>query len=203
MKLFKSQWKISSSSAHTDALICVLSSGNSEFGTCRMGACRCCTNCLFLPASWAFVNHALFHGSVRERDHINPAAGNCSEIVSFCLLHAHGSLQCLLFSIIQTHIRDCIAVLSLLLLFVVARVHWQLLPVALGTGNFPETTKSQLMLLRGVVKAGSIKPYSILPFLTARWWGERLDGVCRKALLMAAHAPSRPDATQRCAESHG
>lgn len=89
-------------------------------------------------------------------------------VASFCLLHTHESLQCLLFSIIQPHIRNYIAVLSLSLLFVTSRVHWQqLLPVALGTGNFQETTKSQLMLLWGVIKTGSIKPYSIFPFLTA------------------------------------
>lgn len=32
---------------------------------------------------------------------------------------------------------------------------------------------------------------------------EHLDGVCRKALVTLAHAPSQPDATQHCAESHG
>lgn len=133
---------------------------------------RCCTNSLFLPASWAFVSPTLCHSSVQERDHISPSASQCAKIASFCLLHTHGSLRCLLFSIIQWHIRNCIAVLSLLLLFVTSRVHWQqLLPVALGTGNFPETTKSQLMLLGGVGKTGSIKPNSILPFPTAHWWG--------------------------------
>lgn len=161
MKIFKSQWKISSSSTHTDALICVLSSGNSEFGTCHMGAWQMLHKLPFPSCFPGFrQSYAL------SRQHAGTASyqalSNCSKIASFCLLHTHGSLQCLLFSIIQPHIRNYFAVLSLLLLFVGARVRWQqLLPVALGTGNFPETTKSQLMPLWGVVKTRSMKPYSI------------------------------------------
>lgn len=141
MKLFKSQWKISSSSSHTDALICMLSSGNSEFGTCHMETWQMLHKWAFpscfldLHQSWALSWKHAGTGSYQP-------CSNCSDIAPFCPLHAHRSLPCLLFSIIQPHTRNYIAAL---LLFLVARVHWQqLLPVALGTGNFSQPTKSHL-----------------------------------------------------------
>lgn len=106
------------------------------------------------------------------------------------------SLPCLLFSIIQPHTRNYIAVLSPLLLFLVARVRWQqLLPVTLGTGNFSQPAKSHLMFLLGVVKTGFIKPYSILPFLTVHWRGN--DWMVPGTHDQASQMP------QHCAESHG
>lgn len=156
MKLLKSQWKISSSSAHTDALICMLSSGNSEFGTCHMRAWQMLHKLPFLSCFLGFrQSYALWwqHAGTGSYQPLS----NCSKVASFCPFHIHRSLQCLLFSIIQPHNSNYVAVLSMLLLFVIARVHWrQLLPMA--AGNIWETTESQLMLLWEVVKAGSLKP---------------------------------------------
>lgn len=139
---------------------------------------RCCTNCLFLPASWAFVSPTLCPSSRQGRGHYQPLSKSVlygcfilpiahSRVSAvFVIFHNPVTYQKLYCNIIP------VAILSLLLLFVTSGVHWQqVLPVALGTGNFPETTKSQLMFLRGVGKTGSIKPNGILPFLTACWWG--------------------------------
>lgn len=109
----------------------------------------------------------------------------------YCILM--GLCSALLFSINQPHLKNGIAVV-----FVTAGLHK--LQLAIGIGNFPETTKSQLMLLlplRGDYNR-THQTTQCLPFLAAGWLGKCHAGACRTA-LGALSTPAR--CTQRCAES--